>query len=76
MRKQVDFVVRVLPLGNKDDSDTMSQVTASNFIRTNYLEKGYEVIYASVAQVSSAGIVNIAFFLAKYEEVLTGSGSK
>ena len=70
MRKQTDVVIRVLALANVDAGmEQMTTATASRFLRETYLIHGYEVISTQVAQVSSAGVINICFTLVKYEDV-------
>lgn len=67
MRKQVDFDVRVFPLGN-GANETMTHDAVGAFIRQNYLEKGWEVFNAETNQVS-AGAIYFQVTLLKYEEL-------
>jgi len=81
MRKQIDFDVRVFPLGN-GANDTMTHEAVGAFIRENYLLKGWEVFDVNANQVA-AGTIYFQVTLLKYDDVveLTGgpkvtSGSK
>ena len=54
-RKQVDFDVRVFPLGN-GANETMTREAVAEFIRTNYLQKDWEVLETDSLQVSAGTI--------------------
>lgn len=73
MRKQVDFDVRVFPLGN-GANDTMTRLDVAKFIREDYLlkpnadktDKSYwEVTNTSSLQVS-AGVIYFQVTLIKF----------
>ena len=66
MRKQVDFDVRVFPLGN-GANDTMTHDAVGEYIRDNYLRKGWEVFDVNANQVS-AGTIYFQVTLLKYED--------
>lgn len=66
MRKQVDFDVRVFPLGN-GANETMTHEAVGGFIRENYLKKGWEVFHVETNQVS-AGVIYYQVTLLKYAE--------
>ena len=51
MRKQIDFVVRVFPLGNGSNG-TITGEQLSEIIRSQYLRNGYEVFKVDAIQVS------------------------
>lgn len=65
MRKQVDFDVRVVPLGNGSNG-SMTHEQVAEFVR-GYLREGWEVFSDHVNQVS-AGVIYYQITLAKYEE--------
>lgn len=66
MRKQIDFDVRVFPLGN-GSNDTMTHDAVGKFIREDYLQKGWEVLSADSLQVS-AGVIYLQTVLVRYED--------
>lgn len=66
MRKQIDFDVRVFPLGNGSNG-SMTHEQVSEFVRENYLAKGWEVFSDHVNQVS-AGVIYYQLALVRYEE--------
>lgn len=66
MRKQIDFDVRVFPLGNGANG-SMTHEQVSQFIRESYLAKGWEVFSDHVNQVS-AGVIYYQVSFAKYED--------
>ena len=68
MRKQTDFDVRVFPLGN-GANETMTHDQVSDFIRENYLKRGWEVFRTETNQVS-AGVIYFQVVLVKYEDVV------
>ena len=70
MRKQIDFDVRVFPLGN-GANDTMTHEAVGKFIREDYLQKGWEVLSADSLQVS-AGVIYLQTVLVRYEDELIG----
>ena len=66
MRKQVDFAVRVFPLGNGGNG-TLTGEQVAEIVR-DYQKKGFEVFNISAFQVTGLSIsYHIAFI--KYEEV-------
>lgn len=67
MRKQVDFDVRVFPLGN-GANDTMTREAVSEFIRENYLKRGWEVFDVNTNQVFG-GSIFYQVTLLKYEDL-------
>lgn len=67
MRKQVDFDVRVFPLGN-GANETMTHESVGAFIRDNYFANGWEVFHVDTNQVS-AGVIYYQVTLLKYEDV-------
>jgi hypothetical protein len=69
MRKQIDFDVRVFPLGNGANG-SMTREEVSDFIRTNYLDSqtGWEVFNVNANQVA-AGVIYYQVTLCKYEDV-------
>lgn len=69
MRKQVDFDVRVFPLGN-GSNETMTHDAVGAFIRDNYFQNGWEVFHVETNQVS-AGVIYYQVTLIKYEDVAT-----
>lgn len=67
MRKQVDFVVRVFKLGNGNEGTYTSEML-NQYTHKNYLDNGYEVHSANVAQI----FANEIFFnmnFVKYDDV-------
>lgn len=66
MRKQTDFVYRQLEYSAVDP--TKSSATWSEYIRDNYLSKGYEVLSTEIAR-SEANSVFLGVTLVKYEDV-------
>jgi len=68
MRKQTNFDVRVFPLGNGSGGESMTHEQVSDFVRTNYLEQGWEVLSANNNQVS-AGVIYLQVVLVKWENV-------
>lgn len=67
MRKQVDFDVRVFPLGNGSNG-SMTHEQVSQYVRENYQTKGWEVFSDHVNQVS-AGTIYYQVSFVKWEEV-------
>jgi len=67
MRKQIDFDVRVFPLGNGANGSMTHEQVAED-VRENYLKKGWEVFSDHVNQVS-AGVIYYQVALAKYEVI-------
>lgn len=70
MRKQVDFDIRVFDIvaGSNTGEGGMTHEQVREFVKTNYLDNGWEVIHSEVAQIS-ANHVFFAVSLAKYDEV-------
>lgn len=68
MRKQTDFDVRVLALGNGAGGESMTHEQVSEFVRETYLKNGWEVLSATPNQVS-AGVIYLQVVLVKYEDV-------
>ena len=66
MRKQVDYVFRQLRYSAVDPA--ASTGANSEWVRENYLSKGYEVIGQEVVKVD-ANDVYVGLHFAKYEEV-------
>lgn len=66
MRKQVDFVFRQFEYSAVDP--TKSSAAWSEFVRTEYLSKGYEVIGTEIAR-AEANSVFLGVTLVKYEDV-------
>jgi hypothetical protein len=75
MRKQTDFDVRVFPLGNGSGGESMTHEQVGEFVRTNYLDKGWEVLSANNNQVS-AGVIYLQVVLVKWEDVADEVRSK
>jgi hypothetical protein len=67
MRKQIDFDVRVFALGNGANG-SMTREQVSEFIRENYMGKGWEVFSDHINQVSGGSIYYQVVFI-KYEDV-------
>lgn len=82
MRKQVDFDVRVFPLGN-GANDTMTREQVAEWVRANYLLKPYddgsywEVFHTDSLQVS-AGVIYFNVVLLRYKdaELFSGKSTK
>lgn len=70
MRKQVDFDVRVFPLGTGSGGDSMTREQVSAFLRDNYLSLsiGWEIMNVNVNQVS-AGVIYLQVSLVRWEDV-------
>jgi hypothetical protein len=68
MRKQVDLHVRTFPMGNGAAGETATYLQVSEFLRENYLSKGWEVLNTYPAQIS-AGTIFVMVALVKYEDV-------
>ena len=64
MSKQIDFDFRVYPVGG----DGYNHQQLSDEIRTQYLEKGWDVIKTEIAQVS-ANEIRLAVTFVKNQEV-------
>ena len=75
MRKQVDFDVRVFPLGN-GANDTMTHEQVGQFVRDNYLHKpnpkpddrGYWEVFNTATNQISAGTIYYQVTLVKFED--------
>ena len=70
MRKQVDFDVRVFPLGN-GANETMTHEAVGAFVRDNYLTKGWELYGNPSALQVSAGVIYYSLSFVRYEELGT-----
>ena len=80
MRKQVDFDVRVFPLGN-GANDTMTHEDVGKFVRENYLhkpnlkdgkinpeDKSYWEVFNTFTNQISAGTIYYQVTLVKFED--------
>ena len=70
MRKQVDFDVRVFPLGSSgNQGDFMTREQVSQFIRDNYLSlnDGWEVMSAGQIQITG-NVIMFQVVLVKWQE--------
>lgn len=66
MSKQVGFDFRVYPVGNTEGNYNHQQL--SDEIRTQYLERGWDVLKTEVAQVS-ANEIRLAVTFVKNQEI-------
>lgn len=70
--KQVDFDFRVYPVGNTEGNYNHQQL--SDEIRTQYLEKGWEVLKTEISQVTGQ-VIYLAVSFVKYETPATPEAS-
>ena len=76
MRKQVDFTIRVITLAaNPESYGGMKPEQLSAWVRSEYLQHGWEVINSERTQ-TDANSVSFALSLAKYEDESTPTAKK
>lgn len=69
MRKQVDFDIRVFDVTSQPETGGMTHEQVREFVKANYLDKGWETLGVEHTQVS-ANHVFFAVFLVKYQDDL------
>lgn len=74
MRKQVDFDVRSLPLGNGSGGESFTREQMCQIVKTEYLDKGWELFSNSTNQVYG-GAISILYIFLKYEDVPDSVGT-
>lgn len=74
MRKQVDFDVRVVALGNGSNG-SMTHEQVAEFVREEYLNRGWEVFSDHVNQVS-AGVIYYQISFVKWEDMPSVDNTK